>query len=152
MKHDVILNDVLSHHVRPLHFPLFLALKSSLLSLTIYRHAHKHTVMEVKWNMNGNWLLTASRDHLVKLFDIRNMKEEMQTFKGHKKEATSKNIFYCHQGTEYLCHGVINVSDHPRSSVVYASNFDLHIGQGGRWYCLISNQNEGPFCIYCVTN
>ena len=55
----------------------------------IFRHAHKHTVMEVKWNMNGNWLLTASRDHLVKLFDIRNMKEEMQTFKGHKKEATS---------------------------------------------------------------
>lgn len=46
--------------------------------------------MELKWNKNGNWLLTASRDHLIKLFDIRNMKEEMQTFKGHKKEATCK--------------------------------------------------------------
>ena len=45
--------------------------------------------MEVKWNANGNWLLTASRDHLVKLFDVRNMKEEMQAFKGHRKEATS---------------------------------------------------------------
>ena len=50
--------------------------------------------MEVQWNQNGNWLLTASRDHLVKLFDIRNMKEELQTFKGHKKEATSKCVVY----------------------------------------------------------
>lgn len=54
------------------------------------RHAHKNTVMEVKWNLNGNWLLTASRDHLCKLFDIRNLKEELQVFRGHKKEATGK--------------------------------------------------------------
>ena len=53
-------------------------------------HAHKHTVMQLKWNRNGNWLLTASRDHLIKLFDIRNMKEEVQAFKGHKKEATGR--------------------------------------------------------------
>lgn len=52
-------------------------------------HAHKNTVMEAKWNKNGNWLLTASRDHLLKLFDIRNMREEVQTFRGHKKEATT---------------------------------------------------------------
>ncbi|XP_077511591.1 WD repeat domain 33 isoform X2 [Amblyomma americanum] len=52
-------------------------------------HAHKSTVMEVKWNRNGNWLLTASRDHLLKLFDIRKMNQEMQTFRGHKKEACS---------------------------------------------------------------
>ncbi|RWS15326.1 Csa-G protein beta 2-like protein [Dinothrombium tinctorium] len=50
-------------------------------------HAHKNTVMDVKWNQNGNWLLTASRDHLIKIFDIRNMSQEMQTFRGHKKEA-----------------------------------------------------------------
>ena len=37
--------------------------------------------MDTKWNQNGNWLATASRDHLVKVFDIRNLKEEMQTFK-----------------------------------------------------------------------
>ena len=55
--------------------------------------------MEVKWNNNGNWLLTASRDHLLKLFDIRNMKEEMQMFKGHKKEATSM-IFFCKLNTK----------------------------------------------------
>ncbi|XP_076472222.1 uncharacterized protein LOC143301721 isoform X2 [Babylonia areolata] len=52
-------------------------------------HAHKHTVMDLRWNRNGQWLLTASRDHLLKVFDIRNMKTDMQTFKGHKKEATS---------------------------------------------------------------
>ncbi|CAH1239411.1 WDR5 [Branchiostoma lanceolatum] len=51
-------------------------------------HAHKSTVMEVKFNQNGNWLLTASRDHLVKVFDIRTMRE-MQSFRGHKKEATA---------------------------------------------------------------
>lgn len=53
-------------------------------------HAHKNTVMEVKWNSNGNWLLTASRDHLCKLFDIRNLKEELQVFRGHKKESTGE--------------------------------------------------------------
>ena len=59
------------------------------------RHAHKHTVMEVQWNRNGNWLLTASRDHLLKLFDVRNMKEELQSFKGHRKEATSEWEDHC---------------------------------------------------------
>lgn len=53
----------------------------------ISRHAHKSTVMAAKWNSNGNWLLTGSRDHLLKVFDIRVMKE-FQTFRGHKKEAT----------------------------------------------------------------
>ena len=55
----------------------------------VVRHAHKSTVMQIKWNLNGNWLLTASRDHLVKLFDIRMMKE-LQTFRGHKREATGR--------------------------------------------------------------
>ena len=48
--------------------------------------------MDIKWNRNGNWLLTAARDHLMKLFDIRNLKEELQIFKGHKKEATGNYI------------------------------------------------------------
>ncbi|XP_057714088.1 pre-mRNA 3' end processing protein WDR33 isoform X2 [Corythoichthys intestinalis] len=61
-------------------------------------HAHKNTVMEVKWNSNGNWLLTASRDHLCKLFDIRNMKDELQVFRGHKKEATAVAWHPIHEG------------------------------------------------------
>ncbi|PSN52003.1 hypothetical protein C0J52_06115 [Blattella germanica] len=52
-------------------------------------HAHKSTVMDIKWNSNGNWLVTASRDHLLKLFDLRNLSQEVQTFRGHKKEASS---------------------------------------------------------------
>ncbi len=45
----------------------------------------------MKWNQfNGNWLISSSRDHLCKLFDIRNLKEEIQSFRGHKKDACSK--------------------------------------------------------------
>ncbi|CAL1541021.1 unnamed protein product, partial [Lymnaea stagnalis] len=61
-------------------------------------HAHKHTVMDLKWHQNGNWMLTASRDHLLKLFDIRNLKEELQTFKGHKREATAIGWHPIHEG------------------------------------------------------
>jgi len=61
-------------------------------------HAHKSTVMDCAWNNNGNWLITASRDHLLKLFDIRNLKEEMQTFRGHKKEASAVKWHPVHEG------------------------------------------------------
>lgn len=53
-------------------------------------HSHKSTVMDLQWNKNGNWLLSGSRDRLVKVFDIRVMKE-IHTFRGHKKEAASIN-------------------------------------------------------------
>ena len=54
-------------------------------------HAHKNTCTDLKWNQfNGNWLISSSRDHLCKLFDIRNLKEEVQSFRGHKKDACSK--------------------------------------------------------------
>jgi polyadenylation factor subunit 2 len=42
----------------------------------------------LQWNKNGNWLATAARDQLVKIYDIRMMKE-LQTFRGHKKEVCS---------------------------------------------------------------
>lgn len=61
-------------------------------------HAHKSTVMDLKWNDNGNWLITASRDHLLKLFDIRNLKEDMQVFRGHKKEASAVAWHPIHEG------------------------------------------------------
>ncbi len=43
------------------------------------RHIHKNAVNDVRWNANGNWLLTGSSDKLVKLFDLRAMKE-LRTF------------------------------------------------------------------------
>ncbi|CAH1183211.1 unnamed protein product [Phaedon cochleariae] len=61
-------------------------------------HAHKSTVMDLKWNENGNWLITASRDHLLKLFDLRNLSQEVQTFRGHKKEASSVAWHPVHEG------------------------------------------------------
>ncbi|VDM67529.1 unnamed protein product, partial [Strongylus vulgaris] len=53
--------------------------------------------MAVDWNRNGNWLLTAGRDHLVKLYDIRTMKE-MYSYKGHKKEVTAVAWHPIHEG------------------------------------------------------
>lgn len=53
----------------------------------MFSHAHKNTVVAVKWNKNGNWILSAGRDQMLKLFDIRTMRE-VQSFKGHKKEVT----------------------------------------------------------------
>ncbi|XP_017874897.1 PREDICTED: pre-mRNA 3' end processing protein WDR33 [Drosophila arizonae] len=70
--------------------------KSGLALATL--HAHKSTVMDLKWNDNGNWLVTASRDHLLKLFDIRNLREEVQVFRGHKKEASSVSWHPIHEG------------------------------------------------------
>lgn len=49
--------------------------------------------MAVQWNRNGNWLLTGSRDHLIKMYDIRMMRE-MHTYRGHKKEVTGKILFF----------------------------------------------------------
>jgi len=51
-------------------------------------YGHKNTVTKVQWNDNGNWLLTASRDQLIKLYDLRTMRE-MYSLKGHHKEVTS---------------------------------------------------------------
>uniref|UniRef100_A0A1Q3F3G3 Putative wd40 domain protein n=1 Tax=Culex tarsalis TaxID=7177 RepID=A0A1Q3F3G3_CULTA len=61
-------------------------------------HAHKSTVMDLRWNDNGNWLVTASRDHLLKLFDLRNLSEEVQVFRGHKKEASAVSWHPVHEG------------------------------------------------------
>lgn len=54
--------------------------------------------MDLKWNDNGNWLVTASRDHLLKLFDLRNLREEVQVFRGHKKEASAVSWHPVHEG------------------------------------------------------
>lgn len=57
--------------------------------------------MDLNWNKNGNWLLTGSRDRLLKVFDIRMMKE-MYTFRGHKKEAACKTFFIILRETSFF--------------------------------------------------
>ena len=52
-------------------------------------HAHKNTVNRLAWSpLNPYWFLSGSRDNLVKVFDIRTMKD-FQTNRAHKKEITS---------------------------------------------------------------
>ncbi|VDD79237.1 unnamed protein product [Mesocestoides corti] len=60
-------------------------------------YVHKNTCTDVAWNKNGNWFLTASRDHLIKLFDLRYMKTELQTFRGHKKDVMRVAWHPCHE-------------------------------------------------------
>lgn len=33
-------------------------------------HGHKNTVLCVKWNQNGNWVLTASKDQIIKVGNL----------------------------------------------------------------------------------
>jgi polyadenylation factor subunit 2 len=47
--------------------------------------AHKKQVSCCQWNLNGNWLATGSTDGLIKLFDLRNMRE-METLRGQNSE------------------------------------------------------------------
>ncbi|KAG6541678.1 hypothetical protein Mapa_016943 [Marchantia paleacea] len=51
-------------------------------------HGHKNTVLSVKWNSNGNWVITASRDQTIKLYDIRTL-QELESYRGHRKEVTA---------------------------------------------------------------
>lgn len=51
-------------------------------------HGHKGTIMTTRWNtMNGNWILTASRDQTCKIYDIR-MQAELASFVGHGTDIT----------------------------------------------------------------
>jgi polyadenylation factor subunit 2 len=59
--------------------------------MCICSHGHKNSITDLKWNKNGNWLASTGRDQVIKLFDLRMMKEFM-TFKGHTKEVNSKPL------------------------------------------------------------
>lgn len=70
-----------SHHVS------LLKVRPGLISLS--SHGHKNNIIDLKWNKNGNWMASVGRDQVVKLFDIRMMKE-FASLKGHSKEINSK--------------------------------------------------------------
>ena len=38
-----------------------------------FSHGHKNTVLGVKWNQNGNWVLTASKDQIIKVINFSNL-------------------------------------------------------------------------------
>lgn len=49
---------------------------------------HTNTITKVIFNNNGNWVLSCGRDQVVKLFDLRVMKE-ICNFKSHSTEVIS---------------------------------------------------------------
>ena len=51
------------------------------------RHVHKNAVLDCRWNRNGHWLATCSRDSQIAVYDIRMMRE-LESLRGHKKEVT----------------------------------------------------------------
>jgi len=57
-----------------------------------FRHTHKNAVLDCKWNRNGYWLATCSRDSQIAVYDIRFMRE-LDPLRGHKKEVTSTLAF-----------------------------------------------------------
>jgi polyadenylation factor subunit 2 len=44
-----------------------------------------NTITKVIFNKNGNWIISSGRDQVVKLYDIRIMKE-LSVFKSHQTE------------------------------------------------------------------
>ena len=50
-------------------------------------YGHKKQVNVCKWNKNGNWLASGSKDGLVKLYDIRTMKE-IEVFRGQNSDVS----------------------------------------------------------------
>lgn len=50
-------------------------------------NGHKKQVNGVLWNNNGNWLASGSMDGLIKLYDIRTMRE-LETWRGHNSEVS----------------------------------------------------------------
>jgi len=55
---------------------------------SLYEHKHLNTITKVLFNQNGNWIITSGRDQIVKLYDIRTMKE-LSIFRGHNSEVLS---------------------------------------------------------------
>jgi polyadenylation factor subunit 2 len=49
--------------------------------------AHKKQVNCCMWNKNGNWLASGSKDGMIKLYDIRTMRE-IESFRGHNSDVS----------------------------------------------------------------
>ncbi|CAL5223055.1 g5512 [Coccomyxa viridis] len=48
---------------------------------------HKGPITQVQWNLNGNWLLSSSRDQQLVVFDARMMRK-LAVFRGHQADVT----------------------------------------------------------------
>lgn len=64
-----------------------------MLLLLLYStiHGHKKQVNSCLWNANGNWLASGSMDGLIKLYDIRTMRE-VEVWRGQNSEVSCRVV------------------------------------------------------------
>ncbi|MES1904626.1 MAG: WD repeat-containing protein 33, partial [Paramarteilia canceri] len=86
--------------------------------LTIF--IHKSSVLDLSWNPNGMWFITASRDSGIKLMDLRNLEEELYLYK-HLKMSNNSNVQY-----------PTKVCWHPHHHNIFSAGFNNGIIQ--HWY------------------
>ncbi|EIE19507.1 WD40 repeat-like protein [Coccomyxa subellipsoidea C-169] len=91
-------------------------------------HIIAHSGKLVHWNMNGNWLLSASRDSLCKVYDAR-MLRELATFRGHVKDVTSaawhpihEDLFVSGSYDGSLCYWLVSHPNEPQASCIALSS------------------------------
>jgi hypothetical protein len=118
-------------------------------------HSHKNTVLCCDWNVNGNWLATGSRDFLVKLFDIRTMRE-FKTLHGQNKEVCTVKWHPNHETC--LVSGGFNGSlaywvlghEGPHTVVGRAQNYSVNVLE---WHplghVLATAANDGVCKFWC---
>lgn len=58
-----------------------------------------HCPIQVAFNKNGRWLVSAGQDSLIKLWDLRMSVKELMTLRGHRREVSSDSIS-CRQQLE----------------------------------------------------
>ena len=68
---------------------------------------HKKPVNCCSWNKNGNWLSTGAKDGLIKIYDIRMMKET-EVLRGHNSDVCSMSWHPYYDNL--LCSGAYNGS------------------------------------------
>lgn len=51
-------------------------------------NSHRKHIQCCAWNKNGNWFATGGKDSMLKIYDIRVMKE-MESFRGHNCDVCS---------------------------------------------------------------
>jgi len=52
-------------------------------------YQHKQELTKVRWNQNGVNFLSASKDQHIKLWDVRNLKQEVSSHRGHGSQVMS---------------------------------------------------------------
>ncbi|KAH9548884.1 hypothetical protein CY35_11G110400 [Sphagnum magellanicum] len=111
------------------------------------------SVLSVKWNSNGNWVLTASRDQTIKLHDVRTFKE-LETYHGHQKDVTAlawhpyhEELFVSGSSDGSMIHWLVG-HEGPQAEVANAhesSVWDLAWHPMGHILCSGSNDHTTKF-------